>query len=243
MKKKIVCLIVLIALLIPQTALATTTSEVSLSSEQLQASIIECQNNKKIIESIIEEVAFYSSCSLMLFDLNEDWKIEDEKEQQYKEQLEIVKQKEAQEKLEKKFNEHYNATYVWQYLKGCGYSDVMCAGILGNLMAETGGQTLNIKWNSRSSGYYGIAQWGPGYKSIWGGTLHQQCEFLIKTIAYEINTYGYAYQKGFNYSSFCNLDSPEQAALAFAKAYERCGSGSYKQRMKNARIAYNYYAN
>ena len=33
----------------------------------------------------------------------------------------------------------------------------------------------------------------------------------------------------------------EQAALAFAKCYERCNSAYYKVRQKNAKIAYDYF--
>ena len=37
------------------------------------------------------------------------------------------------------------ATEIWLYLKKQGYNDYVCAGILGNIMAEVGGQTLNIR--------------------------------------------------------------------------------------------------
>ena len=33
---------------------------------------------------------------------------------------------------------------IWHYLKKLGYNDYVCAGIMGNIMAECGGQTLNI---------------------------------------------------------------------------------------------------
>ena len=34
----------------------------------------------------------------------------------------------------------------------------------------------------------------------------------------------------------------EEIALAFAKCYERCGSGSYDVRQSNALIAFEYFA-
>ena len=37
------------------------------------------------------------------------------------------------------------------------------------------------------------------------------------------------------------MTSITDAALAFAKCYERCGSGSYTTRQNNAIIAYNYF--
>ena len=39
------------------------------------------------------------------------------------------------------------ATYIWRYMKDLGWSDAVCAGIMGNMMAEVGGHTLLIiKW-------------------------------------------------------------------------------------------------
>ena len=36
------------------------------------------------------------------------------------------------------------ATQVWNGLKALGLNDYVCAGIMGNIMAEVGGQTLDI---------------------------------------------------------------------------------------------------
>ena len=40
-----------------------------------------------------------------------------------------------------KEEEYPTATYIWTYFKDLGYSNQVCAGILGNIMAETGGNT------------------------------------------------------------------------------------------------------
>lgn len=137
-----------------------------------------------------------------------------------------------------------HATKVWRYLKNKGYSDAVCAGIMGNFMAETGGHTLNIKPNyySSSGRYYGIAQWSSKYyPEVHGKDLDYQLNFLSKTIKEEFNTYGYLYKKGFDYNDFLNLNSPRDAALAFAKVYERCGSGSYSKRQSDAERALSYF--
>lgn len=87
-----------------------------------------------------------------------------------------------------------------------------------------------------------MCQWNKAYsEGVWGASLEEQCAFLRDTIAYEIDTFGYAYKKGFDYEDFLQLTDCKQAALAFAKAYERCGSGSYAVRQKNALAAYNYF--
>lgn len=225
-------------------ATATETSEVSLSSDELQILINECIDRKIEIENHIEKISAIPGVShIQLALLNSKWMEFNDMQIEYEEKLKEIKEKEEQARWARKFEEHYNATYVWTYLKGCGYSDVMCAGIMGNFMAETGGQTLDIKWDDKTGGYYGMAQWNKNHIRVWNTSLHEQCEYLIRTIEAEFIVYGYKYQQGFNYISFCNLDSPADAALAFAKCYERCSSASYKQRMKNAQKAYDYFVN
>lgn len=137
--------------------------------------------------------------------------------------------------------EYPAATQIWRYMKAQGWNDYVCAGIMGNLMAEVGGQTLDIRYTLSSSGYYGMCQWSRGYSQVWGAGLETQCDFLRDTIKYEFDTYGFKYQKGLNFNSFLNMTDAQQAALAFAKSYERCGSGSYGVRQKNALKAYNYF--
>ena len=111
-------------------------------------------------------------------------------------------------------------------------------------MAEVGGQTLDIQYWLKGNGYYGMCQWNKAYCSgVWGADLTGQCDFLRDTIKYEIDTFGYAYQKGFNFESFLNMSNERDAAKAFAKCYERCGSSTYTIRQNNAEKAYNYFVN
>lgn len=142
-----------------------------------------------------------------------------------------------------KAEEYPTATQIWRYFKDLGYNDYVCAGIMGNLMAEVGGQTLNIQHTLSGNGYYGMCQWNRAYGQIWGADLTGQCDFLRDTIKYEIDTYGKCYQRGFNYDSFLALTDEKAAALAFAKSYERCGSGSYSVRQTNATKALEYFTN
>ena len=143
---------------------------------------------------------------------------------------------------EPKLQQYPVATFIWLYYKNLGYNDYVLAGIFGNIMAEVGGQTLQINHMSRSSdGFYGMCQWSKSYRDVWNKELEDQCIFLQRTIRYEFDTYGYAYKSGFNYEKFCELTNEKEAALAFAKCYERCASASYKQRQKNATVALNYF--
>lgn len=145
------------------------------------------------------------------------------------------------EHWQQKEEEYPEASYIWSYLKKLGYNNYVCAGILGNIMTEVGGNTLAVQPLIYGKGYYGMCQWSKWYSSIWGQPLDKQCDFLRDTIKYELDTYGSIYKKSFNYDKFLELKDCQQAALAFAKAYERCGSGSYKLRQQNAITAYNYF--
>lgn len=154
-----------------------------------------------------------------------------------------IVQKEEQERLRKlkeqewnlKVSQYPTAATIWQYLRNCGYSNAVCAGILGNIMAEVGGQTLYIQpyLYGGNSGYYGICQWSLQYfPGVQGASLMGQLNFLQSTIYSSF---------GSRYYSFVNSATPEAAALSFAKNYERCASYTYYQRQVNARRAYNYF--
>ena len=135
------------------------------------------------------------------------------------------------------------ATYVWQFLDDAGYNDYVIAGIIGNMMVECGGHTLALKpYIYSADGYYGLCQWSRGYQDRVGDTdTEYQCQFLLDTIVYEIDTYGHLYKRGFDYSSFISLTNEKDAALAFARSYERCGFISYGARRACATTAYNYF--
>ena len=162
----------------------------------------------------------------------------------YDAQYQELYAKSEEAKWATKAAEYPAATQIWRYMKDLGWNDYVCAGIMGNLMAEVGGQTLNIQYQLQGNGYYGMCQWNKAYRSgVWGADLTGQCDFLRDTIKYEIDTFGYAYKKGFNLDSFLALSNERDAALAFAKCYERCGSGTYTIRQNNAEKAYDYFVN
>lgn len=157
----------------------------------------------------------------------------------YKDKLEAVEQA----YWDKKMKQYPAATTVWLYLKDMGYNDYVCAGILGNLMAEVGGQTLNINpLRNTGNGYYGMCQWSTKYyPKVVGKDLNGQLDFLKSNIKTIINKYGKNYESGFDYADFKKLKNEKEVALAFAACYERCASYTYVQRQKNATVAYNYF--
>lgn len=140
--------------------------------------------------------------------------------------------------------EYPNADYIWNYLKELKYNDYVCAGILGNIMVEVGGNTLEIDETLENNYYYGICQWSKYYyPEAINLSLEEQCEYLKETIEYELNIFGNIYKKEFGYEEFLNIDNSRDAALAFAKVYERCYKGSYYARQNCAEAAYDYFVN
>lgn len=156
-------------------------------------------------------------------------------EEEKKRKLEELKRQQEQEKIQTISHSYPTAATIWQYLRNCRYSNSVCAGILGNIMAEVGGQTLSIQpyIYGGGGGYYGICQWSLQYfPDVAGRDLTGQLNYLVSTI---YNSFGGIY------STFLNSSSPESAALLFAQYYERCASYTYYQRQINARYAYNYF--
>ena len=167
---------------------------------------------------------------------------------EYQEQISAIEAEEARIEAmwSEKSGEYPVATQVWRYMKEeLGWNDYVCAGVMGNMMAEVGGQTLNLQpylYGHSGANYYGLCQWSSRYyPSIQGADVDAQLDFLASTVKKELDTYGYLFRSGLDYEAFCNLTDAEDAAMAFAKAYERCGSGSYGVRQTNALKAYNYF--
>lgn len=167
---------------------------------------------------------------------------------EYEETITAIKAEEARIEAmwSEKAGEYPVATQVWRYMKEeLGWNDYVCAGVMGNMMAEVGGQTLNLQpylYGHSGANYYGLCQWSSRYyPSIQGADVDAQLDFLASTVKKELDTYGYLFRSGLDYEAFCNLTNAEDAAMAFAKAYERCGSGSYGVRQRNAIKAYNYF--
>ena len=146
---------------------------------------------------------------------------------------------------QKRAEEYPVATQIWLFMKEeLGWSDEVCAGVLGNMMAEAGGQTLKIKWNiwDKSGGCYGICQWAIKYTpTIADNSLENQLLHIKNTVEKTMNNWGYKYAKGFGYAEFIALEDPKEVALAFAACYERCHTRHYQIRTVNAMKAYEYF--
>ena len=157
----------------------------------------------------------------------------------YQEQYAIF---EEAHKWEVRAAEYPVATQAWLYMRDIlGWNEYVCAGIMGNMMAECGGQTLNLKWSSyNSSKHYGLCQWSKVYfPQMQGASLEAQLEFLGKSVP---ETFDGWTGKQFNYSyaEFIALTDYEVVARKFNDIYERPGSYN-SQRGRNAKVAYEYF--
>lgn len=108
-----------------------------------------------------------------------------------------------------KVEEYPIARKVWDIMKSYGWNDIICAGIMGNMMRECGGDTLKLRWNAvnRSGNHYGLCQWSKRYYSeIWGGSIEEQMEYLKNSL---------------DLGMFNKCKTPSEAAFIFSKYYER----------------------
>ena len=148
---------------------------------------------------------------------------------------------------DKRASEYPIATRVWLYMKNeLGYSDIVCAGIMGNLMAECGGcWTQDLDWDINYSGGFGMIQWLGGRKqqliSKYGNmpSVEEQIRFMNDEL-YGLN--GVTKQvTDSQLNEIMNASSPEECAYAFASYYERCASQHRAPRRGYARTAYEYF--
>lgn len=144
-------------------------------------------------------------------------------------------------------SEYPVATQVWLYMKEeFGWNDIVCAGIMGNMMAECGGCcTSDLDWDVSSSSGYGMIQWLGGRKqqlfNIYGSSpsIEDQLNFMKDEL---FGTNGVTKQvTDSQLDKIINADNPEDCAYAFACYFERCGEDHRWVRRDYARRAYEYF--
>lgn len=132
--------------------------------------------------------------------------------------------------------EYPAATEAWYYMKEKGWSDEVCAGIMGNMMEECGGGTLNLRWDAvgDSGTSYGLCQWHNGRKNNllknYGNTIEAQIDFL-------------EYELGNPNDYFSNPNDYKQVAYEFCIKFERPSNKEQKglNRKALAQTAFEYF--
>ena len=201
---------------------------------------IETQMNQTLrdLESIQNEL---NTLNEELHQAHEKIEVQSKEIEQYKKEVE-----DEEAKWQRRYEEYPIATEAWIAMKAQGWSDVVCAGIMGNLMAETGGSgTLHLDWDSNGDNGYGLVQWTSGrrndIKNKYGKypSVKEQIQFIHDEL---YGTNGVRRQvTNSQFKSIMNADTPEECAYAFACYYERCATFSRSMRKGFARKAYDYF--
>jgi len=125
---------------------------------------------------------------------------------------------------------------AYDYFQQKGYSSAQSAGIVANLVAESGLDTSIVGDSGQA---YGIAQWHPDRqanflmwsgKSIRNSTFEEQLAF----VDYELKS-----NPGFGRSALTTATTASQAAAIVAANYERPASKDYSKRQTIAETIHN----
>ena len=112
--------------------------------------------------------------------------------------------------------EYPAAALVWQLLREAGLSEPVCAGIIGNMMAEVGGHTLELQPYTRVDGFYGLCAWALQYTpQVDSLDIHGQIGVLLDTLQSNIEAGGGSFR------TFLALTDAREAAKYFSDYYER----------------------
>ena len=126
---------------------------------------------------------------------------------------------------------------VWRYLReDMGLNPYVAAGIMGNMMAECGGQTLNLQPYLCVNNFLGLCMWYSPYTNgrlTYGADVTEQLEYLKDTLETNMTLFGG------DYEYFISLESATDAAWYFDEYYER--GGWHYVRARNAQTALEYF--
>ena len=217
-----------------------TPRPIPLDSDEARQYTLNYQHQVVMYEERIAEVSQYETIEEYLNSLESTRQELTDNYKYFLEYYQLLLIEEEEAEWEQRYEEYPEATTIWLYLTvEMGYNEYVAAGVLGNIMNEAGGNSLNINPSAHNpAGYYGICQWNSSmYGDIWYCNLVEQLDYLNRTIEYEYDSCG-----NMSYESFCNLTDEREAALSFARSYERCSSVSYGRRQNNATTALNYFS-
>ena len=139
--------------------------------------------------------------------------------------------------------EYPQALQVWNAMKAKGWTDEVCAGIMGNMMAECGGDGVSkLALNPYAIGdgetSYGLCQWHAGRKDELLNNYGSDIEAQINFLEYELDKYFPAMLVKWQ-----SLDSYELIAYEFCVYFERPSNAENKglERQELAKIAFEYF--
>lgn len=155
----------------------------------------------------------------------------------------------------------WNMVKIYNFFSAYGWTLNAIAGMLGNIMVESGVnpgccQYASIDWDNPSTiqstnGGIGLTQWTPARKyynwavdnnldPLQGDSQCARIEYERENnLQWSLNNYG-----NHTWEQFVNsTESPEILARVFVWAYERPANPNIAQRQRNARWVYDYLSN
>ena len=228
-------------------AIMFVTPAVASDVSDFEAAIRECEANKEIAHEMAEcaRALGYPEDHVIIATASKRWWEEEAKRVDLQKELDAIKSSEIIDPVEPDIpsytvSEDKNAEYpyasqVWEFLKNdMELNDYVAAGILGNMMAECGGQTLALQPFIYTRGYYGLCMWYVDYTpQVAWQDVTGQLEVLKDTCKKNMEYFGG------DYDYFCSLTNEVDAAWYFTKYYE-CGGWHYI-RGQNATTALEYF--
>lgn len=236
-------------------AVMFVTPAVATDVSDLEAAIGECANNRAIAHEMAEcaRALGYSEDHVIITTASNRWWEEYYKQIELEEEIDRLNTITANDinndisndinddiynctVPDDKYADYPYASQVWEFLKNdMGLNDYVAAGILGNMMAECGGQTLALQPFIYTSGYYGLCMWYIDYTpQVAWQDVAGQLEVLKDTCKRNMEYFGG------NYDYFCSLTNEVDAAWYFTEYYERGYWASI--RGTNATTALKYFA-
>lgn len=139
---------------------------------------------------------------------------------------------------------------AFEFFKSRGYSGKQSAGILGNLIAESGPNLPEHGPRGDGGKAAGIAQWHPGRRRIFeqtygkpwqDSTFSDQLQFIVWELSNSDSYSGNLNKKAGDLLR--STDTVAQAAIVFDTKYERSAGLHTQQRVKYAQNVYQTYGN
>jgi hypothetical protein len=129
-----------------------------------------------------------------------------------------------------------NAPYAYEYELAEGFTPAQAAGIVGNLIQESGVNPESVQPDGPGRG---IAQWSQGGRwnpALMTGNPSTDLPNQLAFIMSELQQHPGSYPGGYGLNDLKNAQTPEQAAQIFGTDFERYGIAG--ARVKDARSVY-----
>ena len=142
----------------------------------------------------------------------------------------------------KKISKSKAMQIVWDSMRAKGWSEEVCAGILGNIIAES---NVNPYAGGDGGTSYGLCQWHKGrkYKMLTFNDKNYNTTDNRPPIEHQIDYLKYELEKGYSYILDSD-DTCEEIAYTFCVKFERPSNKHSKglKRQQLAREVYNTFA-